>query len=122
MTNVESARCDASDATRRRTERTCARARTKQDEEVAKRRRRGRRIAESARVHVELRSLPAQEVTIAFCSRVEAARVAEEAKNHFETGRCSDSDGFSARHHSSREYGYYEQFRGFRSGPERRYE
>ena len=46
-------------------------------------------------------------------SRVEAARVAEEAKNHFETGRCSDSDGFSARH-SSREYGYYEQFRGFR--------
>ena len=34
----------------------------------------------------------------------EAARVAEEAKNHFETGRCSDSDGFSARH-SSREYG-----------------
>ena len=45
-----------------------------------------------------------------------AARVAEEAKNHFETGRCSDSDGFSARH-SSREYGYYEQFRGFRSGP-----
>ena len=54
-------------------------------------------------------------------SRVEAARVAEEAKNHFETGRCSDRDGFSARH-SSREYGYYEQFRGFRSGPERRYE
>ena len=58
-------------------------------------------------------------------SREEAARVAEEAKNHFETGtctcRCSDSDGFSARH-SSREYGYYEQFRGFRSGPERRYE
>ena len=49
-------------------------------------------------------------------SRGEAARsrVAEEAKNHFETGRCSDSDGFSARH-SSREYGYYEQFRGFRS-------
>ena len=40
---------------------------------------------------------------------------------HFETGRCSDSDGFSARH-SSREYGYYEQFRGFRSGPERHYE
>ena len=54
-------------------------------------------------------------------SRIEAARVAEEAKNHFETGRCSDSDGFSARH-SSREYGYYEQFRGFRSGPERRFE
>ena len=54
-------------------------------------------------------------------SRGEAARVAEEAKNHFETGRCSDSDGFSARH-ISREYGYYEQFRGFRSGPERRYE
>ena len=53
-------------------------------------------------------------------SRVEAARVAEEAKNHFETGRCSDSDGFSARH-SSREYGYYEQFRGFRR-PERRYD
>ena len=44
-------------------------------------------------------------------SRGEAAtgRVAEEAKNHFETGRCSDSDGLSARH-SSREYGYYEQF------------
>ena len=54
-------------------------------------------------------------------SRGESARVAEEAKNHFETGRCSDSDGFSARH-SSREYGYYEQFRGFRSGPERHYE
>ena len=54
-------------------------------------------------------------------SRGEAARVAEEAKNHFETGRCSDGDGFSARH-SSREYGYYEQFRGFRSGPERHYE
>ena len=54
-------------------------------------------------------------------SREEAARVAEEAKNHFETGRRSDSDGFSARH-SSREYGYYEQFRGFRSGPERHYE
>ena len=33
----------------------------------------------------------------------------------------SDSDGFSARH-SSREYGYYEQFRGSRSGPEWRYE
>ena len=54
-------------------------------------------------------------------SRGEAARVAEEAKNHFETGRCSDSDGFSARH-SSREHGYYEQFRGSRSGPERHYE
>ena len=54
-------------------------------------------------------------------SRGEAARVAEEAKNHFETGRCFDSDGFSARH-SSREYGYYEQFRGSRSGPERHYE
>ena len=55
-------------------------------------------------------------------SRGEAARVAEEAKNHFETGRCSDSDGFSARH-SSREYAYYEQFRGFRrSGPEQHYE
>ena len=54
-------------------------------------------------------------------SRGEAARVAEEAKNHFETGRCSDGDGFSARH-SSREHGYYEQFRGFRSGPERHYE
>ena len=50
-------------------------------------------------------------------SRVEAARVAEEAKNHFETGRCSDSEEFWAR-----EYGYYEQFRGFRSGPERHYE
>ena len=47
-------------------------------------------------------------------SRGETARVAEEAKNHFETGRCSDDDGFSARH-SSREYGYHEQFRGFRS-------
>ena len=54
-------------------------------------------------------------------SRGEAARVAEEAKNHHETVRCSDSDGFSARH-SSREYGYCEQFRGFRSGPERHYE
>ena len=35
-------------------------------------------------------------------SRVEAARVAEESKSHFEAGRCSDSNGFSARH-SSRE-------------------
>ena len=51
-------------------------------------------------------------------SREEAARVSEEAKSHFETGRCSEGNGFSARH-SSREYGYYEQFRGFRSGPER---
>ena len=63
-------------------------------------------------------------------SRVEAARVAEDAKNHYESGGgCSNCDGFSARH-SSREYGYneqvrgfrsgyYEQFRGFRSGPER---
>ena len=50
-------------------------------------------------------------------SRGEAARVAEEAKNHFLTGRSrsSDSDGFSARH-SSREYGYYEQFRGLHVG------
>ena len=31
-------------------------------------------------------------------SRVEAARVAEESKSHFEAGRCSDSTGFSARH------------------------
>ena len=54
-------------------------------------------------------------------SRVEAARVAEESKSHFEAGRCSDSNGFSARH-SSREYGYYEQFRGSRSGPERSYD
>ena len=54
-------------------------------------------------------------------SRVEAARVAEESKSHFETGRCSDNNGFSARH-SSREYGYYEQFRGSRSGPERSYD
>ena len=38
-----------------------------------------------------------------------------------DVSRCSDSDGFSAGH-SSREYGYYEQFRGFRSGPERRYD
>ena len=53
-------------------------------------------------------------------SRVEAARVAEDAKNHYESGGCSNGDGFSARH-SSREYGHYEQFRGFRSGPERRY-
>ena len=43
--------------------------------------------------------------------------MSEEAKSHFETGRCSEGDGFSARH-SSREYGYYEQFRGFRSGPD----
>ena len=56
--------------------------------------------------------------TLFGARRGEAARVAEEAKNCFETGRCSDSDGFSARH-SSREYGYYEHFRGFRSGPER---
>ena len=56
-------------------------------------------------------------------SKEEAAtcRVAEEAKSHFETGRCSEGNGFSARH-SSREYGYYEQFRGFRSGPEHHYE
>ena len=38
-------------------------------------------------------------------SRVEAARVAEDAKNHDESGGCSNGDGFSARH-SSREYGY----------------
>ena len=56
-------------------------------------------------------------------SRDEAARVAEEAKNHFETGGCFSGNGFSARY-SSREYGHYEQFRsrGFRSGPERHYE
>ena len=54
-------------------------------------------------------------------SREEAARVSEEAKSHFETGRCSEGNGFSARH-SSREYGYYEQFRGFRSGSERPYQ
>ena len=48
-------------------------------------------------------------------------RVAEEAKSHFKTGRCSEGNGFSARH-SSREYGYYEQFRGFGSGPEYHYE
>ena len=54
-------------------------------------------------------------------SKEEAARVAEEAKSHFETGRCSEGNGFSARH-SRREYGYYEQFRGFRSGPEYHYE
>ena len=45
-------------------------------------------------------------------SRVEAVRVAEDAKNHYESGGCSNGDGFSARH-SSREYGYYEPFRGF---------
>lgn len=39
------------------------------------------------------RSLPTQVIT-----------VAEEAKNHFETGRCSDSDGFS------RLEVYYKQF------------
>ena len=44
-------------------------------------------------------------------SRDEAARVAEEAKIHFETGGCSSGNGFSALH-SSREYGHYEQFRG----------
>ena len=38
-------------------------------------------------------------------SRGEAARVAEDAKNHYESGGCSNGDGFSARH-SSREYGY----------------
>ena len=42
-------------------------------------------------------------------SRVEAARVAEDAKNQYEFGGCStctcNGDGFSARH-SSREYGY----------------
>ena len=56
-------------------------------------------------------------------SREEAARVAEEAKIHFETGGCSSGNGFSARYmYSSREYGHYEQFRGSRSGPERHYE
>ena len=40
-------------------------------------------------------------------SKEEAARVAEKAKSHVETG--SEGNGFSARH-SSREYGYYEQF------------
>ena len=54
-------------------------------------------------------------------SKEEVARVAGEAKSHFETGRCSEGNGFSARH-SSREYGYYDQFRGFRSGPEYHYE
>ena len=54
-------------------------------------------------------------------TKEEAARVAEEAKNHFESGRQTDGNGFSARH-SRREYGYYEQFRGSRSGPERHYE
>ena len=54
-------------------------------------------------------------------SKEEAARVAEEAKNHFESGRQTDGNGFSARH-SRREYGHYEQFRGSRSGPERHYE
>ena len=33
-------------------------------------------------------------------SKNEAARVAEEAKNQFETGGYSSSDGFSARHSS----------------------
>ena len=41
---------------------------------------------------------------------LEAARVAEDAENHYESGGCSNGDGFSARH-SSREHGYYEQFR-----------
>ena len=36
----------------------------------------------------------------------EAARVAEEAKFHLETGRCSDGNRFSARH-SSREHGHH---------------
>ena len=40
-------------------------------------------------------------------TKEEAARVAEEAKNHFESGRQTDGNGFSARH-SRREYGYYE--------------
>ena len=31
-------------------------------------------------------------------SKEEAARVAEEAKYYFETGRCSEENGFSARH------------------------
>ena len=44
-------------------------------------------------------------------SRVEAARVTEDAKNHYGSGGCSNGDGFSARQ-SSRECmcGYYEQF------------
>ena len=55
-------------------------------------------------------------------SRVEAARVAEDAKNHDESGGCSNGDGFSARHSIRELHGYYEQFRGFRSGPEQHYE
>ena len=51
-------------------------------------------------------------------TKEEAARVAEEAKNHFESGRQTDGNGFSARH-SRRVYG---QHRGSRSGPERHYE
>ena len=39
-------------------------------------------------------------------SKEEAVRAAEEAKSHFETGRCSEGNGFSARH-LNREYGYY---------------
>ena len=31
-------------------------------------------------------------------SKVEAARVPEDAKNHYESGGCSNGDGFSARH------------------------
>ena len=53
--------------------------------------------------------------------RVEAARVAEDAKNHYESGGCSNGDGFSARQSRIRLL-LYEQFRGFRSGPERHYE
>ena len=66
------------------------------------------------------RSVRERAVREGMGAREEAERVSEEARSHFETGRCSDGNGFSARH-SRREYGYYEQFRGSRSGPERPY-
>ena len=50
--------------------------------------------------------------------QLHTCRVAEDAKNRFETGR-SDSDGLG--HDSSNSIiWFYEQFRGFRSGHEQR--
>ena len=55
--------------------------------------------------------ISAQAIQAIRGTKEEAARVAEEAKNHFESGRQPDGNSFSARH-SRREYEYYEQFRG----------
>ena len=52
------------------------------------------------------------------------ALVVEEAKSHFIwilADAPREGNGFSARH-PSREHGYYEQFRGYRSGTGHHYE